>query len=632
MDRLMRYAASHMPPTAPLVMPAQSFAETGKLRVMASAWTPVDLLWRLSAFIPTFFITAILSISVGRYLALGGVGALEGVVLALVTLTFVWLVFSVNTACLGALRVALVRTPENQIARYHAPRDIALLMPVYSEAAWDVFGNASAMLKELANDPNGDTYTLFILSDTRDGTLAAQEERAFAALQAEYYPNKVAYYRRRAENTDKKVGNITDWIENWGAAYEAMVVLDADSLMSGAAIRQLAQAMADDPDAGLIQSRPELIGAQTLFGRIQQFSNSVYGWLSAEGVTSWSQHEGNYWGHNAIIRTRAFAESARMPYLRGPGGKKSLILSHDFIEAGLLRRAGWAVRLLPRVDGSYEETPQTLIDYAMRDRRWCHGNMQHLRLLATRGFHVISRVHLLQGALAFLMSPAWLAVVILWSFVGMAPMAPTVYFSASNPLIPIWPEQQLDVAWIYLLIVYGMLLFPKVVGAIIFGLRRDTRAAYGFSVTYVGSIMFELILSVLYAPILMVQTTIATLFALTGRVPNWTPQNRSSAGYTWAQTLRFHWVETVFGTILLGAVVYGQASMLILPIAFSLIAAVPLSRLSALPVTQLSVRAFRLETPHTLNEPKIVSLARHERARMKLALTEGPKPETIAAE
>lgn len=628
----MRYAASHMPPPAPLQMPAQTFAQTGQRRALKKVGRVGDMVWRLAAFIPTIALTTVLCISLAHYLAMGGVAPLEGVVLALVGLTFVWLAFSVNTACLGVLRVAIVRSSETPATGPKPPSDIALLMPVYNEAAWDVFGNASAMLKELSDDPNGNRYTLFILSDTRTPDLAAQEERAFAALQAEFFPNKVAYYRRRADNTDKKVGNISDWIENWGAGYEAMVVLDADSLMSGGAIRQLAQAMADDPDAGLIQSRPMLIGAQTLFGRVQQFSNSVYGWLSAEGVTSWSQHEGNYWGHNAIIRTRAFAESARLPYLRSWSGSQRLILSHDFVEAGLLRRAGWAVRLLPRMSGSYEETPQTLIDYVLRDRRWCHGNMQHLRLLAARGFHVISRIHLLQGALAFLMSPAWLAVVILWSFVGMTDATPSVYFSDANPLMPIWPEQEIDVAWMYLLFVYGMLLLPKVMGAIIFGLRAETRAAYKYGSTYLGSVLIELFLSVLYAPIMMVQTTIATAFALIGRAPSWKPQNRGSGGYGWIETLRFHWVETILGTVLFGAVIFGEASVLILPIAISLIAAVPLSRLSALPVKDLAFHSFRLDTPHTLNEPKIVSLARTERARMKSVVTDATNADGIAAE
>jgi membrane glycosyltransferase len=626
----MKYAASHMPQHAPLDMPSQTFANPVRPRVMQRARGAGDHLWRLAAFIPTIALTTVLCVSLTQYFAQGGVAPLESVVLMLVALTFIWLAFSVNNACLGVLRVVIVPAPI--AASVAPPRNIALLMPVYNEVAWDAFGNASAMLKELDNDPSGDRYTLFILSDTQDPVFAAQEELAFAALLTEFDPNEIAFYRRRAENTDKKVGNIADWIENWGAAYEAMVVLDADSLMSGVAIRQLAQALADDPDAGLIQSRPTLIGAQTLFGRVQQFSNSVYGGIIAEGLASWSQHESNYWGHNAIIRTRAFAESARLPYLRGLSGGERLILSHDFVEAGMLRRAGWAVRLLPRVDGSYEETPQTLIDYVLRDRRWCMGNMQHLRLLATRGFHVISRIHLLQGALAFLMSPAWLAVVILWSFVGMSPATSNVYFSPSSPLAPIWPEQELNVAKFYLLFVYGMLLFPKVVGAIMFGLRPETRAAYRSGRTYLGSVLFELLLSVLYAPIMMVQTTIATIFALTGKSGNWTSQNRGADGYSWKQSFRFHWIETVSGVVACIAVFYGEASLMILPIAISLLFAVPLSLLSAVPIKNAYLLSLRLDTPDTLNEPKIITRARAERAWIQSVVIDRTAIKSIAAE
>ncbi|MEM6498798.1 MAG: glucans biosynthesis glucosyltransferase MdoH, partial [Pseudomonadota bacterium] len=504
--------------------------------------------------------------------------------------------------------------------------------PIYNEPTWDVFGNAAAMLKALSSQADGNRYSLFILSDTIDARIAAQEERAFLALQIDAYPGMSVHYRRRLENTDKKVGNIYDWIENWGAAFEAMVVLDADSLMSSRAIRRLVQALVADSEAGLIQSRPTLIGAETLYGRVQQFSNAVYGWLLAEGLDSWAQQEGNYWGHNAIIRTRAFAESARLPYLKGWRGTQQLILSHDFVEAGLLRRAGWGVRFLPRIVGSYEETPQTLIDYILRDQRWCHGNMQHLRLLSARGFHVISRIHLLQGALSFLMSPAWLAVVILWSVVGTRPEAPSDYFSMTNPLQPIWPEQQQDVAWVYLLIVYGMLLFPKVSGALLFGMRRGTRAAYGSNTMFAGSMLFELFISILYAPLTMVQHTIATGYALLDRSVAWAPQNRGGDGYGWRQTLRFHWVETCFGVFLLCSIFFANVSALILPIALSLAMAVPLSKLSAVRVHNLGPRVLRLDTPHTLKEPQIISSARHERASMKSLLTDTPAPEIIPAE
>lgn len=616
---MTQYAACYMPPRALLSMPGQSFRAAPAGSRAPEARGPN--LWRLAAFLPSVALTAVVSTAVASHLWQGGVSAFEALVLAVFALAVIWLAFSVNTACLGLARMRFRAVPPGRADR---PSDIALLIPVYNETPWDVFGNAAAMLQELQSAPEGDRYALFILSDTQDPEIAQLEERAFTALGA---PG--VFYRRRAQNTDKKVGNITDWIENWGAAYDAMVVLDADSLMSGAAIRQLVCALAADPTAGLIQSRPMLIGARTLFGRVQQFSNAVYGWLVAEGLDGWSQREGNYWGHNAIIRTRAFAESARLPHLSGWWGPSRLVLSHDFVEAGMLRRAGWGVRMLPRVTGSYEETPQTLIDYILRDRRWCHGNMQHLRLLSASGFHVISRFHLFYGALAFLMSPVWLVVMILWAFVSHTTETPDSYFSPANPLMPIWPEAAHEMGWAFLAIIFAMLLFPKLVSAVLFGLRRRTRVAYRSGGVFVGSFCLEVLLSTLFAPIMMVHHTLAALYALVGRAPSWSPQNRGAGGYGWAETLRFHWLETLIGVALVVGMNFGQVPILVLPLAISLAAAPLLSKLSALPVADAPVRVLRLDTPHTLMEPKIVSAARRERALLKQALSD---PTAIAAE
>jgi membrane glycosyltransferase len=298
----------------------------------------------------------------------------------------------------------------------------------------------------------------------------------------------------------------------------------------------------------------------------------------------------------------------------------------------MLRRAGWAVKFLPRIDGSYEETPQTLIDYILRDRRWCNGNMQHLRLLHKRGFHIISRFHMLQGALAFLMSPAWLAVVILWSFVGVNTPTPDSYFSTVNPLMPIWPEQNRAVAWLYLLIIYGMLLFPKIASATLFAFRANTRAAYSSTRMFVGSTFLELFLSLLYAPIMMVQHTIASIFALSGRAAAWNPQNRGSDGYSWRTLLRFHWIETCLGLMLLYGIFFAGISLLILPVAIRLAFALPLSKLSAMPVANSASKMLRLDTPNTLIEPKIIGSARAERAWMKSILTETAHADSVAAE
>ena len=633
MDSLNAPAFAMMPPQAPLPMAPQDFSRTPKRRTLEPAKTLRNAAWRFAAFAPAVLITAVLSAAIANWLSKGGVTALESTVVGLVALTFVWVSLSVTTVSLGLVR-RIINPCRTKLSRQRGgAQSIALLVPVYNEIPWDVFGNASAMLKELSQGPQKDKYTLFILSDTRDPMIADQERRAFYALRTEAPHGIDVYYRRRAQNTDKKVGNLTQWIENWGASYDAMVILDADSLMSGAAIRQLAHELAADPEAGLIQSFPSLIGAKTLFGRMQQFSNAVYGWLLAEGLAVWSQSESNYWGHNAIIRTRAFAESARLPYLRGFRGQQNLILSHDFVEAGMLRRAGWGVRFLPRSGGSYEETPQTLIDYAIRDRRWCQGNMQHLRLLAARGFHPVSRFHMLQGAVAFLLSPAWFALIVIWAAVGTMPPETTSYFSAANPLQPVWPQAESVSGLTYLAIIYAMLLMPKITATIALGLRSRTRSDYGGWCPFVGTALFEVLCSILYAPILMVQQTIAVLFAGLGRSSSWAPQNRAGESHTWMQTLRFHWVETCCGLVMTAGMLFGSISLWLCPIAFSLTLAVPLSKLSGMRISAVLPRPFRLDSPQSLREPRVVRTARSERAWMKQVLTrDGSEAPALAAE
>ncbi len=621
-----------MPDPSPLVVAQQDFSRLPTRQAVPPVMTQCDHMWRLGAFAPAILMTTLLSIAVANWLSRGGLTNLEMLVVALIALTFIWVSLSVSTVVLGLARRVL-----DPCFAHHTPgrgdaQNIALLMPIYNEVPWEVFGNASAMLTELAHGHRKDDYTLFILSDTTDPEIAAQEHKAFLALKAEALPGFDVYYRRRARNIDKKTGNLTDWIQNWGARYEAMLVLDADSLMSGAAIRQLAHELSADPDAGLIQSFPSLIGAETLFGRMQQFSNAVYGWLLAEGLAVWSQSEGNYWGHNAIIRTRAFADSAGLPYVRGHRGRLDLILSHDFVEASMLRRAGWAVRFLPRAGGSFEETPQTLIDYALRDRRWCQGNMQHLRILTARGFHPISRFHLLQGAMAFLLSPAWFVVILVWSLIRAMSDNTVSYFDSADPLQPAWPTAEPIDGLLVLIFIYAMLLIPKIIGTCALGFRCRIRTDYGGWYNLAGTALFEILCSILYAPVMMVQQTIAVVYSAFGWSRSWVPQNRSHRGYTWPQVIRFHSVETMTGLTLMGSIVLGGLSLWLLPIAFSLVLAAPLSMLSGVRISDHAFRLLRLDSPQNLREPRVVQLARTERARLKTMVLEQDYATVLAAE
>jgi membrane glycosyltransferase len=605
-----------MPERAPLDMAAQDFRARPPTRNSTPAQTPT--LWRLAVFVPAIIGTAFLVYGLYGWLAGAGMTGLEWALLTMIGATFVWVTLSVSTVGV-AIAGLVARTEADLPDRIEAaPINVALLVPIYNEVPWDVLGNAAAMLDDLARRDGPHSYTLFVLSDTRDEQIATQEWQAYTRLRAQAPERISVHYRRRSMNTDKKVGNLLDWITGWGAAYEGMVVLDADSLMTGRAIERLASELSRDPDAGLIQTFPMLIGAQTLFARLQQFSNVAYGWLLAEGLALWSRSEGNYWGHNAIIRTRAFADSAGLPHLTGRG-RDDLILSHDFVEAGLLRRAGWCVRFLPRVTGSFEETPGTLIDYTLRDRRWCRGNLQHLRLLGTKGLHPVSRFHLFHGAVAYLLSPAWFVLLVIWALLGVDADTNVIrYFNEANPLFPDWPPamSHIDSA-VFLVIMYAMLLTPKIAGAVIIAVTPKAARIYGGRPAFLSAFVIEVILSIAYAPIMMIQQTKAVLRAILTRSEPWAPQKRDATTYPMTTLLKFHWVETLFGMILLSGLAAGLISLWLLPIVFSLVMAVPLSALSALNIALHAPQGLRMDSPNTIREPGIITRARAARASVK---------------
>ncbi|XDA97729.1 glucans biosynthesis glucosyltransferase MdoH [Sulfitobacter sp. LCG007] len=616
------YASGLMPLRQPLEMRPQDLRHAPAHRAAMSAPMRRAALLRLAVFGPALIGTALLLNGIYGWLSASGMAGLEWLLLLMIGATFIWVTLSVSTVGVAvAGLLATERDREGSNADVD-PLNVALLVPIYNEVPADVFGNASAMLKELARRAGRHTYSLFILSDTRDDGIAEAELRALAALRTEAPEGFEVYYRRRAQNTDKKVGNILDWVTGWGAGYDAMLVLDADSLMTGRCIERLANEMSRDPDAGLIQSFPMLIGAETLFARIQQFSNVAYGWLLAEGLAIWSRSEGNYWGHNAIIRTRAFAECAGLPHLRGWNGRHDLILSHDFVEAGLLRRAGWRVRFLPRVSGSFEETPGTLIDYVLRDQRWCRGNLQHLRLLGTAGFHPVSRYHLFHGAVAYLLSPAWFALLVIWSLLGKDSETNVIrYFNESNPLFPDWPPEMSHIdSAVFLVIMYAMLLTPKLVSAGIIAAHPKAQRVFGGRGAFLSAVFFEILLSILYSPIMMIQQTRAVFRAAVGTQSGWNPQARKAQAYPLATLIRFHWPETLIGILLAIGLFAGLVSLWLIPIAVSLCLAVPLSALSSLQVSQRLPASLRMDSPFTLREPAVVARARNERARMDTLL------------
>jgi membrane glycosyltransferase len=619
MTQLQRQPEPLMPPLQPMEMPEQDFAAPFHDANAPEFEPPQNLaLWRFLAFSPAMLATLVLTWVMQGWFAMGGFMVLELVLLALIAFNFFWISFSVSTVLLGLY--SLSRRDHTRPSGKPAALRVALLVPVYNETPWYVLGNVQSMLAELQQRGGQHSYDMFVLSDTRDDALADQERLSIAALRADLPVGIGLYYRRREQNTHRKVGNISDWLRRWGAGYEAMLVLDADSLMTGRAIARLADALSRDPSAGLIQSFPQLVGAQSIFGRMQQFANGVYGLALAEGLARWTGYEGNYWGHNAIMRTRAFAACAGLPLLRSRfTGRDKLIMSHDFVEAGLLRRAGWRVRFLPRLGGSYEETPPTLIDHILRDRRWCQGNLQHLNLLGARGFPAVSRFHLLHGAIGYLMAPIWFALLVIWALIGRGEDNSVIhYFSAANPSRPSWPDMSEPRHVLVILLIYAMLLAPKLLAVLAIAVSTERWSHYGGPARFAISVGAEILLAVLYAPILMVQQMIAVFRTALGLQRGWSPQARAGGRYGWTTIIGCHALETLSGLVLWGGIVTGLVSLWLIPIALSLMLAIPLSAISGYRAGRS--KAGWMASPVVYAEPAVTRAAGRYRAQLKLYL------------
>ncbi len=521
-------------------------------------------------------------LSLGWFALDGRLTLAEGALAGVTSFAFFWVVLSVATATFGLFWSAKPVMPP-----LHGMK-VAILLPMYGEAAEETIGNALRLLAGLSGRGRH-SFALHILSDTRAPAAAALEETAVAANRR-LYPGLTIVYRRRAQNIDYKSGNIRDWVQFSGHAHDAMLILDADSIMGPETVLKMADALAQEPGLGLIQTLPRVLSGHTVWQGLQSFASEVYGVNMGRGFAMWTGAEANFLGHNALVRIRAFAASAGLPHLPGAAPRGGVILSHDFVEAALLRRAGWGVRMMPEAADSFEDTPETLIGYLNRDQRWCQGNLQHVRLLLAPGLHPLSRFHLLQGAMGYLASVWWLALLVLWALPGPGGAIPGGMVNA--PLVSNWPSlpplTQSAIAGVIGL----MLMAPKLIGLFSFLHRHGLSLAQapGFG----GLFLAEVLLSALLAPALMVHQVRAVLRTLCGRDGGWRPH---VAGQSDLRTLaRFHGLETGLGAGLLALAWAGQLSVWLLPVAISLCLTVPLAGLVQMPRSAFHIPIRRRRT------------------------------------
>lgn len=513
-----------------------------------------------------------------------GLTLFEVLGIPLFAILFAWISLSFWTAVAGfvvrlaggdpaALRLAL-GAPQALAGR------TAIVMPIYNEDPQRVFAGLDAIWRSLAAEPLSGAFDLFILSDTRLPEVATAEEAMWRALVARHHGQGRVFYRRRAKNLKRKAGNIADFVRQWGGAYDYMIVLDADSIMTGGTMVALARLMDQHAGVGIIQALPIPTGRDTLFARLVQFAARLNGPMLASGLAFWQLGEGNYWGHNAIIRVRAFADHCALPRLPGREPLGGEILSHDFVEAALMRRAGFKVWLVADLGGSWEEMPSNVIDYAARDRRWAQGNLQHKGILPFYGLHWLSRLHLTTGMLSYATSPIWLILLLVSSVVTcLSEIRGHPYFQTSYTLFPVWPETRSDEIAILLILTAAVLLLPKFLGLLL--ALRDTslRVGYGGGLRLGASLLIEQLFSILLAPIMMMFHSAAVVSVLFGTPVRWDAQARGDRGIGLREAFARHKFHMALG-IIWGAVVLVLAPRFIwwmVPVLAGLILSVPLT-------------------------------------------------------
>ncbi len=587
------------PPEAPLAMPQQPVSDK-RVRVRGER----DGGWRLWAMLAAALgVTGFATAHAWSLMNADGVSLLEWVGLALLAANIAWITLAGATAVAGAA-ILMTREPYRRRPAL-PPLDTssltAIVFPIRNEDTSRVTASAQAIHDALSTAGAADAFEFFFLSDTTDPDLARDEEAAIHRLRV-VRPQATIFYRRRTLNHGRKAGNMSEFVRRWGGRYDYMVVFDADSLMSSDALIELVQRMDAQPGTALIQTVPSLVNAQTLMARSQQFAMRAYGQIFGTGLAWWSGGAGNFWGHNAIIRVAAFAAHAGLPELSGKGPLGGHILSHDFVEAALLRRAGWRVEIAPEIEGSYEESPPTLDDLVARDRRWAQGNLQHLKLLSARGLDPASRAHIFSGVMGYASALLWFSLILVSA--TLAWLVPGSGAAGGTDIT-------------LLLLTALIVLSPKWLALILWTFGR--LPGWSRRPAFLAGLAAETAISAATAPIMMISQAQAVIAPFLGRDCGWRPQARVAVAGA-SKGNRFK-LQMIAGVALCATALanVGFAAWM-LPVAMSLLLASPIaSRLSLAP-NRRNWLWQAMATPEDLRTPPVVSAARRAASRLNWQL------------
>jgi membrane glycosyltransferase len=525
-------------------------------------------LWvRLFAVVASVLLAAAAGMVFIIYGATDGISWLDLLRAGLIMLSTWWLAWGAVTGLLG-----LVFRKPPVASRLEGPitGKTVIIVPVYNEDPVATFARVAAMDNSLRANAALPHIDFAILSDTRDVSIAVQEQHWFAHLIAQQNAAGRMFYRRRIQNKGRKAGNIEEFITTSGGAWDYAVILDADSLMEGATILEMIRRIEADPAVGLLQTLPKVVEANSIFGRAMQFAAAFHSPAFARGLGALQGRSGPFWGHNAIVRINAWAESCGLPELSGPPPFGGHIMSHDSVEAALLARAGWVVRLDDDLEGSYEGAPENILDHAKRDRRWCQGNLQHSKILGAPGLLMWSRFSLFQGIFSYLAPLIWVAFIV--TSIAAIPLAGDLnYFPEANWPFPVFPNDETQKAIGLAFGIFGLLVMPKfLVGldAILTGRAKE----FGGARQSLRSVLAELALSSLFAPVLLAFQTRSVLQVLLGRDGGWPTNNRGDGSLSGAESwAAARWISLWgFGVLAATQYIAPELTLWLLPVALPL--------------------------------------------------------------
>jgi membrane glycosyltransferase len=509
----------------------------------------------------------------------GGLGVVDFVLLALFAMTLPWIVVGFWNAVIGFLIMRFAGDPIAAIfpvaasIRGNEPITLptAILLCIRNELPDRMLRNLEPMLAGLAAAGVGDRFHLYVLSDTDNADIGAIEAARFDALAAQWRGTMSVTYRRRDVNTGYKAGNITDFCERWGRNHEFAVTLDTDSFMTADAVLRLVRIMQADPKLGILQGLVVGLPSTSAFARIFQFGMRLGMRSYTIGSAWWQGDCGPYWGHNAVLRLAPFIAHCELPVSK-KGSADVHILSHDQIEAVLMRRAGYDVRVLPDDELGWEENPPTLIEFIRRDLRWCQGNMQYWRFLVLPGLKSVSRCQLAIAMLMFIGSPAWMGMLVVGTLAAAAAATSADFVRA-------------DAGMILFVLVLVMWFSPKIATAADILLRPKLLREFGGAVKFLGNFAIETVYSILLCPIVWFGHTIFLAGLMFGREIGWIGQTRDDHAVPFALALRNLWPHTLLGWSAIGllAMTHPSAIPYVLPLAAGPALAVPLAMFTALP-------------------------------------------------